>query len=264
MKVTKRTKISKIIKENCNAIDAIASLSPHFKKLKNPFLRTILASRVTVGEAAKIGGVKASEILRKLQEIGFDVDFLIDNGTIINSNNEVETEKVTKSLDVRPIINSGVDPFKEIMQITQNLKAGDVLEIINSFEPIPLINILSEKGFKTRTIKQNNLFYTYFERAKETEDIEIINGIVENPFDETYKKYIGKMQHIDVRMLEMPEPMHTILNALETLPNHFCLVVEHKKIPQFLLPELEKRNFKILHNKKSDSHYQLLIFKLNE
>ncbi len=39
----------------------------------------------------------------------------------------------------------------------------------------------------------------------------------------------------------MPLPMHTILEALKTLPNDKALFVYHKRIPVFLLPELEEQ-----------------------
>jgi len=59
----------------------------------------------------------------------------------------------------------------------------------------------------------------------------------------------------------MPEPMTTILEELEQLPEGFALFVDHKKVPQFLLPELEERNFEIHFKKRSIDHLQLLIFK---
>jgi len=69
------------------------------------------------------------------------------------------------------------------------------------------------------------------------------------------------MEYVDVRQLEMPEPMTTILERLEVLPEGNCLLVDHKKVPQFLLPELKQRGFEILYNKKSENHLQLLIYK---
>ena len=83
-----------------------------------------------------------------------------------------------------------------------------------------------------------------------------------NPdFEATYKKYVGKMDYVDVRHLEMPQPMTTILEKLEQMQDDNCLLVDHKKVPQFLLPELENRNYNILYNKKSEHHIQLLIYK---
>ncbi len=43
MKINSQTKISALIKDNPNTIEAIVSVNPYFSKLKNPLLRGILA-----------------------------------------------------------------------------------------------------------------------------------------------------------------------------------------------------------------------------
>lgn len=172
-------------------------------------------------------------------------------------------KKYIISFDVRVLISGGTDPFKEIMQKVTELKENQTLEIINTFEPIPLINVLKSKGFTSEVVRKEGLVYTYF---KKVEDVALnISGETtcssDNNFDDIYKTYIGKMEHVDVRHLEMPEPMTTILEKLEILPEGYCLSVDHKKVPQFLLPELKERNFDIFYNKISENHIQLLIRK---
>ncbi len=167
------------------------------------------------------------------------------------------------SLDVRPIISKGNDPFKEIMEIVNKLNNQQTLEIINSFEPIPLINKLKREGYITWTDKSDAVIvHTYFKKTTElkgSDELSLENNTT--TFDEKFKQFVGKLKQIDVRDLEMPEPMITILEELEMLPIGNALFVEHKKVPQFLLPELKERNFEILYNKKTDNHMQLLIFK---
>ncbi len=264
MKVSGKTKISALIKENKAAIDVIASINSHFKKLKNPVLRKVLAPRVTIADAAKIGGVSVELFLNKLTEVGFE----IDESVVSKPQEEVLKEQTVKkdkviSFDVRPIIEGGQDPFKEIMEKIKVIKQNETLEIINSFEPIPLINILKSKGFECETERKESAVYTYFKKLEENKDelISEVKGDTDPDFDSTYKNYVGKMEYVDVRHLEMPEPMTTILAKLEQLQDDYCLLVDHKKVPQFLLPELENRNYKILYNRKTEHHIQLLIFK---
>jgi hypothetical protein len=59
----------------------------------------------------------------------------------------------------------------------------------------------------------------------------------------------------------MPLPMHTILEALETLPLGKALFVYHKRIPVFLLPELEQQGFNYRIQEISDAEVHLLIYK---
>jgi len=259
--VTINTKISTLIKENSEVVDAIASLNPHFKKLKIPLLRKALAPRVTVADAARIGGVTVQEFLNKLKEIGFEVE---NDSAISTKENTVIMDKSNMlSFDVRSLIASGTDPFKEIMKKIKILNENQTLEIINTFEPIPLINVLKSKGFTSEVIRKNELVYTYFQKTCGSFNLEDenSNSISENNFDDVYKTNIGKMEYVDVRHLEMPEPMTTILEKLENMQEGFCLLVDHKKVPQFLLPELKERKFEILYNKISENHIQLLIRK---
>jgi len=169
------------------------------------------------------------------------------------------------SLDVRPALEGGNDPFKEIMEAIEKLKKEETLKIINTFEPIPLINKLEKKGYKSWTERPEvGIVHTFFKLengSKKNESIDSVAETSELTFDNKLKYFEGKLKIIDVRHLEMPEPMTTILQEIELLPTGSALFVEHKKVPQFLLPELKARNFEILYKKQSEEHLQLLIFK---
>ena len=80
-------------------------------------------------------------------------------------------------------------------------------------------------------------------------------------WEETLQKYHDKLETIDVRQLEMPLPMLTILNALENLQGDSALFVYHKRIPVFLLPELAERKYEYRIREISDGEVQMLIFK---
>jgi uncharacterized protein (DUF2249 family) len=175
----------------------------------------------------------------------------------------IPKDKSLVCLDVRPILSGGNDPFNTIMETVKNLKEGQTLQIINTFQPLPLITKLERSGYKSWTEKQESgIFHTFFKKNKVVEEIDESNYAQENlNFDELYKTFVGKLKSIDVRNLEMPEPMTTILEELEKLPEGFALFVDHKKVPQFLLPELEERNFEIHYKEMALEHLQLLIFK---
>jgi hypothetical protein len=51
------------------------------------------------------------------------------------------------------------------------------------------------------------------------------------------------------------------MEALEILPGGKALFVYHKRIPVFLLPELEEQKFNYRIKEISDSEVQLLIYK---
>ena len=232
-------------------------------------MRKVLASRVTVEDAAKVGGVSLNVFFDKLTEVGFEIDNdeghqNIEASGKQNPNNAQEYLNVV-TLDVRPIIESGKDPFKEIMELVKQLGDDETLQIINSFEPIPLINNLKKKGFSYSTTRpKKGEVHTFFKKENIVSKVKenVVKNISEKSvFEEKLRQFGNNIKTVDVRLMEMPEPMTTILQSIEDLPLDFALLVDHKKIPQFLLPELEERNYEVLFNKISGNYLQLLIFK---
>ncbi len=268
MIITANTKISKIIKYDKKVIDVIASINKHFRKLKNPILARVLASRVSVADAAKVGGVSTEEFLKKLQENGYEVEFNQEEKKVSQENkkNTIMEKKNIVTLDVRPILSGGEDPFDEIMKTIKGMKEDETLLIINTFEPVPLLNILQKRGYIYQTERpEPGIVHCYLQKAgsattpsseateargKETEDFESIEN-----------RFKGKLTEIDVRELEMPMPMVATLEALEKLKEGEALYVHHKRLPRYLLPELENRGYKLVKKPIDENNLKLIIFK---
>jgi uncharacterized protein (DUF2249 family) len=54
-----------------------------------------------------------------------------------------------KTLDVRPLIAKGTEPFAAIRSRVDGLKAGEGLTVVAPFLPSPLIEKLGSEGFRT-------------------------------------------------------------------------------------------------------------------
>ncbi|MBS1650957.1 MAG: DUF2249 domain-containing protein [Bacteroidetes bacterium] len=266
MKINSTTKISEIIKAHPDAMEAIISISSKFTKLRNPILRKIMASRTSVATACKVAGCSVNEFLSKLTPLGFSLDNMVQ--TNITVNNEVPDflkncdKDAFEELDVRPIIEGGKDPFNVIMQTIKQLPNNKILKLINSFEPAPLIPILNKQGFESYVEHvDNNTVNTYFKSKTTHQSLNIDTSKNSEGWEEQLNLYKNNLIEIDVRQLEMPMPMMTILEELDTLPTSKALFVHHKRIPVFLLPELKDRNFEYLIKEISESEVQMLIFK---
>jgi uncharacterized protein (DUF2249 family) len=269
MTINANTKIASLIKHNADALEAIVSISPKFTKLRNPILRKVIATRTSIVMASKLGGCSVDDFFEKLQPLGFEIDKAAVVTETKNENKPVPAfmrnmaaDKIVE-LDVRSVIESGKDPLDIIVKKIKTLETGSVLKIINSFEPTPLMHLLGKQGFESysETIS-DELVNTYFYKKHDT----IL--VAENKatdyskgWDEILNRFVGKLETIDVRALEMPLPMHTILDALETLPKDKALFVYHKRIPVFLLPELEEQQFSYRIKEISDAEVHLLIYK---
>lgn len=270
MLINSQTKIAALLKHHADALEAIVTLSPDFKKLRNPILRKLMAGRTSISMASKIGGCKPEDFFNVLKPYGFEIDqssqpeeeIIPEKKALPQFMQNIRTENLIP-LDVRSMLAGGNDPLKLIQQTVKDLQVNQVLKIINTFEPTPLIHLLEKQGFQSYTDFVNkDLVETYFFKAG---DIKNVLGEIKidesNDWDLLLQKYRNHLQQIDVRHLEMPQPMMSILEALETLPADTALFVYHKRIPVFLLTELKERDFDYRIKNISDSEVHLLIFR---
>jgi len=269
MTINAATKISAILKANPAALEAIISVSPKFEKLRNPILRKVMAGRTSLAMAAKVGNCRVTDFFHKLKPLGFETDDITvveteDKKPLPDFISSLKKEQII-DLDVRPVIASGKDPLQLILQKVKTVEPGQVLKIINTFEPTPLMALLGKQGFVSYadTI-QPDWIETYFYR-KSAGEVTVAATAKETRAGEGWEalleQFEQKMQTIDVRHLEMPGPMMTILSTLETLPADTALFVYHKRIPVFLLPELAERGYGYRIREISDGEVHLLIFR---
>jgi uncharacterized protein (DUF2249 family) len=59
-----------------------------------------------------------------------------------------------KTLDVRPILARGVEPFSKIRESADALRPNEGLSVIAPFLPSPLIEKLGSEGFQSRVERQ--------------------------------------------------------------------------------------------------------------
>ena len=267
MIINANTKISKILKQNPDALEAIISINPKFEKLRNPLLRKLMAARTSLGMASKIGGFSVDKFFKKLEPLGFEPDTETAQESNIEKPklpaffNSIKPGQII-DFDVRSLIEEGKDPLTSIVAKVKSIPKGGVLKIINSFEPTPLIVLLKKQGFESFVdTVEDQLVETYFYKAgdKSVKFDEKENN--SEGWESLIKNFEGKMQTVDVRNLEMPQPMMTILESIEKLPEGNALFVYHKRIPVFLLPELKERKFDYRIKEEAPNEVRLLIFK---
>ncbi len=273
MFINEQTKIAALLKHHPDALETIISLSPDFKKLRNPILRKLMAGRASIAMASKIGGCTPEDFFKALAPLGFKVDSSkpkekekIQNTTMPVYLQSVSPDKIV-NFDVRAMLAEGNDPLKVIQQKVKALNQGEVLLIINNFEPVPLIKLLEKQGFESYVEYENaDTIKTYFFKSS-INNIQVNISDIEaevktsGDWEEILKHFENQLLEIDVRHLEMPMPMMTILETLETLPDQKALYVHHKRIPVFLLTELKERNFEYRIKEIQEGEVYLLIFK---
>lgn len=247
--ITNQTRISDIIKANSLAIDVLAKIAKPFSKLKNPILRKVMTPRITLEGAAKIGSCSVQEIVNALSPLGFEYIPGEAIKMVADKNKpkwlQEKNEQQIFLLDVRPVLESGRDPLREIMARYKQLHVGEVLCVQNSFVPTPLIEIfLKDKraSVYVETINET-LYQTYFLKAKKDNksdnDEQKLMFHNNDAFFDLLNKYSDEqIISIDVRGFEMPVPMQMTLQALNEIKPGQILYVQHKRVPLYLLEEL--------------------------
>lgn len=267
MTITVNTKIATLIKQHPDALESIIKIHPKFEKLRNPLLRKIMAGRTSIAMASKISGCSIADFFRRLKPLGFEIDsateaVVADEKQIPAFMLLIKNYQVIE-MDVRSVIASGTDPLSLIVKKVKEMQTGQILKIVNSFYPEPLILLLEKQGFTTYAdVLDDDLVETYFYKEKQNcVEPAITTTELAQGWEEILHRFKDKMEMIDVRAMEMPKPMLTILDALDKLPADTALFIYHKRIPVFLLPELAERKFDYRIKEISEGNVNLLIFK---
>ncbi len=272
MKINDNTKISELIRADKRCIDAIAGVAQPFHRLKNPILRKVMASRVSIAGAARMGGCTVNDIVAALTPLGFEYEKAVpaENDAIQPRPQwllQVEAGAVIQ-YDVRPVIESGTDPLKNILAKFKEVQPGGILCVINSFVPTPLIHLLKQDKAEDSYVDMisEKEWHTYFLKKrkegtteKKTRDKVIMDDMVS--FRAVYDSFPReKVKETDVRHMEMPMPMQTILSELNVLPADGMLYVHHKRIPVYLLEELADKNYEVHIHTLDDSNVKMILF----
>ena len=164
--ITPETKISALLDHYPQLEDVLIEMAPAFKKLQNPILRKTIAKVATLRQVAQIGDVSLATMINKLRTaVGQTTDSEIDD-----ESNEAsvppgwfDSTKIAKSLDARPIIESGQHPLNMVLEELKGLQRGEIYELITPFLPAPLIDMAMKKGFQAWSKQeQTELVRTFF------------------------------------------------------------------------------------------------------
>ena len=269
--ITGSTKISELIHAHKGAIDAIANVAKPLHRLKNPILRKVMAARVTIAEAAKMADCTPEAIAAALAPLGFRYEASENSPGAVQLPPQWLLNMKSAGIlyyDVRPIIESGTDPLKEILGKFKEVPGGEVLCIINSFVPTPLIHLLEQEKAESSYVETvgDKEYHTYFLKKEKdapvkssTEDKVIMDDAAS--FEAAYRAFAKEqVRETDVRHLEMPMPMQTILGELAQLPKGHMLYVHHKRVPVYLLEELADKNYEVHIHTVDDSNVKMMLF----
>jgi uncharacterized protein (DUF2249 family) len=145
------------------------------------------------------------------------------------------------TIDVRPDIESGHEPFNRIMRAVSSLTPGQKLLLLAPFEPVPLYRVMVSQGFSHVGEQAPSGHWEILFERDEANVPATITAVAPDDCPGLRKKPC--CIEIDARGLEPPMPMVRILEAIETLPDETAIIAHTDRRPAFLLEELPNRGF---------------------
>lgn len=241
--LTADDRVSEVLARNESLVEVLAAASPHFARLRHPATRRIMARLVTIGQAARIAGLDAAQLVGSLNTAlgleapvpGSAIPLPTSPGADAVADVPFEWPAAVQELDVREDLRAGREPFARIMAAVRVLPDDTALRVRAPFEPAPLIALLARRGFRHRTEQHAeddwSVWFAAGDAPAETgpaPEPAALEGVV-----------------LDVRGLEPPEPMLRTLEAAERLAPGERLVHLNERVPRFLLPILDQRGFAV-------------------
>lgn len=154
-------------------------------------------------------------------------------------------------LDVRPILGKGGDPFHHIMATVGELGPRDALHLIVGFEPTPLYQVMRALGRAVHTERRGGAVHVWFYPDPGARPPPTADELARAPLQEPV--------HLDVRGLEPPRPIVTILEKLAELGPGAQLVVRHHRDPVLLYDKLRLRGYDARAERRGEGDYQVHI-----
>ena len=258
--ITKDMRVSELLEQYPQAMDVLLKTSAHFQKLKNPLLRRFVAPRASIEDAARVGGVELSTLLADLNAacgLQCEPELAVLNNAVPSLTpkpaviTNAPREKII-DLDVREDISQNNDPFKKIMGAVKQMGDGDILHLINVFEPVPLYGVLGRRGLAHWAECIDGVWHIYFFAGAET-------GAEAPPETPAAAAAQEKIIELDVAGLEPPEPMMKILASLPRIDAHTVMVVHHHREPLMLYDKLAERGYVWTTTKRSENEFRIEI-----
>lgn len=155
-----------------------------------------------------------------------------------------------RDLDVRPILAQGGDPFGRILRAAQALGPAEALHLVVGFEPRPLYATLGGLGLAHHTERTHDVFHVWFYRAGQRPG-------AASPSPERVP--LLPVVELDVRGMEPPNPMMTILERLAELGPGARLRVHHHREPVHLYERLRLRGYAARTERRGEGDYLVHI-----
>ncbi|MCB5203476.1 DUF2249 domain-containing protein [Neorhizobium sp. T786] len=159
-----------------------------------------------------------------------------------------------KTLDVRPILASGGEPFQAIMGTVDDLAPGEGFRLIAPFRPQPLFSVMERRGFDYELEELPDGGFEVRFLPKEAINLQHSEDVVSPDL------WPEPSIDLDLSDLDPPEPMVRLLAEAERLDPGEVIFAVLSREPLFLFPELTRRGHQWVGNfDAGGTFYRIMI-----
>ncbi|MBI3122709.1 MAG: DUF2249 domain-containing protein [candidate division NC10 bacterium] len=266
LRPTRETKISELLRAYPDMIEVLARYNKHFELLRRPTLRKLMTPLVTIEKAARTAQVDPNEMLAEIYrsigeplppDLGGSSPAPQSAGTPMPEELRRLPEERRVILDVREQVRAGEEPYHWIMKTVASLRADQVLQLCNIFEPVPLYDVLAQRGFAHWTERRGpqEWWITFYPAATPAERSSAPSA-ASSPQAPSPNPLV-----VDARGLEPPQPMAKILETLPRIAGGGQILALTDRRPMLLYPKLEERGFAYSTEEMAHGWFETRIWK---
>jgi len=150
-----------------------------------------------------------------------------------------------RTLDVRPLVANGREPFQAIMEAKGHLLPGQGFHLIAPFPPKPLCTIFEAEGYTVREEKiSEEEWHIFFDPSVVT------------------AQSSGSVRDLDLRALEPPLPLQKALEAASQLGRDSSLVIHTRFHPIHLFELLDPEAFDYDCEETATNHWTTHLWRI--
>lgn len=266
LRPTRDTKISELLKAYPDMIEVLARFNKHFELLRRPALRKLMTPLVTIEKAARTAQVDVNEMLAEIYraigqplpaEAGKPSEPVQPAPTPMPEELRNLPDERRVILDVRDQVRAGEEPYRRIMKAAAALREDQVLQLCNLFEPVPLYDVLGERGFAHWVERRGpEEWWVTFYRPRPPAELPPAPSSARE-----LRSDADSPRVVDARGLEPPQPMAKILEALPGIAAGGEIQALTDRRPMLLYPKLEERGFQYATEEMPDGWFRTRIWK---
>ena len=167
-----------------------------------------------------------------------------------------QSDMAVKTVDVRPILRDGGEPFQVIMEAVRALAPGESLRLLTTFQPTPLFKVMATRGFSHAAFQtdEGDWDVLFTPSAKASGNVSLSVGA------EEAAGWPEPLWRLDLTGFDAPDALARLLSRLDLMDPGEVLFALFAREPVLLPAELSRLGHQWAGNEDGEGKaYRMLI-----